>query len=348
MRILALLLGLACGSSRPQPIANLATPRASHSASLLADGTVLVSGGFRKGPDGRSQLYSDTTEIFDPASNAIARGPAMVAARCGHVAVTLTDGAILIAGGWNEHGVMRSAELYDPRARTFSALPDLAEARGGATATALANGHALVIGGGTASIEELDPATRTWRPAGSLSTPRSGHTATVLRDGRVLVVGGEAGRGTVLASAEVFDPKTGRSVAVGSLATARYKHGAVRLANGNVLVIAGSSEQDWRGKYASTEIYDARTATFGPGPTLTEPRFKLPGAVVALPGGDVAIAGGAATIERVHDTATRTVGRLDAASYYGTATLLPTGELVVIGGYDDDIHTSSAIWRITL
>ncbi len=355
MRIAFALLLFACGSSGPRPaatVATLATPRASHGASLLADGTVLVTGGFRKGPDGYSQLYAGTTEIFVPATNTIVRGPDLVHARSGHATAILDDGSILIAGGWNADGVMGSTERFDPRTRSFGSAGELATPRGGLTATRLANGHVLVIGGtdekrSLTSIEAFDPHTRTWREVGALATPRAGHTATLLSDGRVLVVGGESQPGIVVASAELFDPATGRSISTGSLAVARYKHGAVVMANGEVLVIAGSNERDSRGKYATTEIYDPLGGRFRSGPALAQERFKLPSAVLVLPDGDIAIAGGAATIERVR-AASRTIGSLGAASYYGTATLLPSGELVVIGGYDDRLRTSAAVWRIAL
>jgi Kelch motif/Galactose oxidase, central domain len=351
MRIAMMVLA-ACGSPTPHPVAMLVTPRASHAATLLADGTVLVTGGFRKGPDGYAQLYAGTTEVFVPTTGAVVPGPDLLQPRCGHATATLADGSLLIVGGWNAGGVMGSAELLDRDRRGFVAAGALATARGGLTATHLANDHVLVIGGSDdrrslASIEELDPRTRSWRTVGSLAVPRTGHTATLLADGRVLVIGGESAPHTVVASAEIFDPASGVSTPTGSLAVRRYKHGAVTLANGDVLVVAGSDERDWRGKSATTEIYDVRAGRFRAGPALAAERFKLPNAVLRLPDGDIVIAGGAATIERVRSTS-RIIGSLGAASYYGTATLLPSGELVVIGGYDDRVQTSSAIWRIAI
>ena len=42
--------------------------RAAHSATLLSGGKVLIAAGFRKGPDGHSQLYSNTAELYDPVT----------------------------------------------------------------------------------------------------------------------------------------------------------------------------------------------------------------------------------------------------------------------------------------
>src|SRR5262249_26806793 len=120
-----LLIGLvACTPSAAAhaPVASLAVPRWSHSASLLADGTILVAGGMRKAADGVAQLYTDTSELVDPRTDAVVAGPRLGQARGGHVAVTLADGSVLVAGGWNATGALRSAERFDPATRTFSAV----------------------------------------------------------------------------------------------------------------------------------------------------------------------------------------------------------------------------------
>ena len=113
---LACLASIACA-----PAHRLREPRASHSASLLADGTILVAGGFRKGPDGVSQLYTATTELVDAAGGgAVRAGPPLHDARAGHIAVTLRDGRILLAGGWAFAGdtvgdlPTASAEVFVP------------------------------------------------------------------------------------------------------------------------------------------------------------------------------------------------------------------------------------------
>jgi hypothetical protein len=351
MRALIVLVTLGCHAAAASvPVARMAEPRASHGASLLDDGTILVTGGFRKAADGHSQLYADTTEVFSPRTNLVGSGPRMHHARAGHVTATLGDGAVLVAGGWDDGGAMRTAELFDPRTRAFVEVGELAEARGGATATRLADGRVAVIGGEDhrplATIEIYDPASRRWHAAGALAVPRSGHTATLLTDGRVLVVGGAMGERRIAASAELYDPRTERSMPAGEMAVARYKHGAALLANGEVLVVGGSDERDWTGKHDTTEIFDPRTGSFRAGPRLTAPRFKLPRAVVALANGDVAIAGGAAAVEVVHDGASHMVAALEGASYNGTATRLASDELIVIGGYDDRLRASTAVWRI--
>ena len=347
-----IVFSIGCHAAAAAPAARMAQPRASHGASLLGDGTILVTGGFRKAADGASQLYEETTEVFDPTTNRVTPGPRMKHARAGHVTASLADGSVLVAGGWNDRGALRSAELFDPRRGEFIEIGGLADERGGATATRLADGHVVVIGGGgegrtVATIEIYDPATQRWRAGGALAVPRSGHTATLLPDGRVLVIGGAMAARRVVASAELYDPRTEQAMPAGDMAEARYKHGAVLLASGEVLVLGGSDERDWSGKRATTEVYDPRTRSFRPGPRLAVPRFKLPRAVLGLANGDIAVAGGAATVEVMHGGRSRTLATLDAA-YYSTATRLASDELVVIGGYDDRLRSSTAIWRIAL
>ncbi len=332
----------------------LAEPRASHTATLRSDGTILIVGGFRKGPDGRSQIYARSSEVIDPAHGTVTAGPAMAEARSGHLAVLLGDGSLLVAGGWGEAGALRSAERLDPATGRWERVGDLGATRGGSTATLLEGGAVLIAGGGDDdtkhdSLELYDASKRAFRPAGRLAAPRQGHTATLLADGRVLLAGGETRGGSVVATAEVYDPATGKATAAGSMAGPRYKHAAVRLGDGRVLLVGGSDERDWRGKYATTEIFDPATGQFAPGPALSAARFKLPSAVVALPGGQVAVAGGADSVELIDPTGqSRVVAQLDGARYFSTATLLSTGALLLVGGYGDDIRATDQIRAIEL
>ena len=349
---LAASTSIACARGRSdvvRPATHLAEPRASHTTTPLDDGRLLVVGGFRKGPDGHSQLYAATTEIIDPARRTVIAGPRLRHARAGHAALPLVDGRILVVGGWNDEGMMRSAEIYDPRTGAFAAAGELHEPRGGVAAVRLADGRVLVCGGGearaTRSAEVFDPADGRFHATGAMGAPRLGHSATLLADGRVLVAGGASGRDEVIASAELYDPADGTFTPAASLAVARYKHAATRLADGRVLLVGGADARDWKGRHDTTELYDPTTDRFASGPALTSPRFKLPGALVAL-GDAVAVAGGGATVELVRpDHASRTIARLGRASFFGTATAV--GErLVIVGGYDERLRVTTGVWIV--
>lgn len=331
--------------------ANIAEPRAAHTATLLNDGTVLIAGGFRKGPDGRSQLYSSSAEIYDPTTGRFHPTAPLVGARCGHTATGLPDGKVLLAGGFDDAGVTPTAELYDPAAASFSATGPMTIARGGFTATSLPDGGVLFVGGGDEdaampATEIYQPGTGRFTPGPTLRQGRVGHTATSLADGRVLVIGGSTGRATITASAEVLVPGSAGFDAVGGLSIPRHKHAAILLAGGQVLVVGGSDERDSQGKYASAELYDPATDAFVRTIELRSERFKLPNSVATLADGRVLIAGGSRELE-VFDAA-RVVftpaGAMEAANYYATTTALPGGGALIVGGYDDRVRTSSSAW----
>lgn len=323
--------------------------RASHTATVLPDGRVLITGGFKKGPDGRSQIYSLTAELFDPKTESFLRTGDMNFRRAGHTATLLPNGKVLIAGGFTENGLTASAEVYDPASQTFLLVGSMSVARGGSTATLLPNGNVLVAGGGdaiaTATAELFHPATNQFSPTGAMTAPRLAHTATLLPDGKVLMLGG-AGDHTVLASAELYDPATRTFTPAGAMKLPRYKHAAIVLKDGHTLILGGSDEQDWRGKYHSAEIYDWKSGRFTPIPAMASDRFKFPGAVVQLEGGNILICGGSKTVETFDFLMKhfRTIGELDQAYYYGTASLLNSGAVLIVGGYTDTIQSTDTAW----
>jgi hypothetical protein len=162
--------------------------RNSHTATLLADGRVLVTGG----EPGR---YA---ELYDPKTNKWSLSGPMMHARTYHSATLLATGQVLVAGGYGFNGDethLQSAELFDTATNTWSATGALREGRAFPTATLLANGQVLVTGGAVdneflRTAELYDPMTATWSSAGSMRDARIDHSATLLRSGLVLVAGG--------------------------------------------------------------------------------------------------------------------------------------------------------------
>lgn len=196
--------------------ARMTTPRGGHTATLLANGKVLLAGGFFN-----SSVPHNSAELYDPATRTFAPLAATMAARReGHVASVLLDGKVLIAGGQSSHVALASAELYDPATQTFTAVGSLMNAaRLIAAAALLPNGQVLITGGGTASTtnfgaldsaEVYDPAARTFSVlAARMSTPRGGHTATSLSNGAVLIAGGataSSGQMLPLDTVETYGP----------------------------------------------------------------------------------------------------------------------------------------------
>src|SRR5439155_1083249 len=136
------------------PTADLNQPRAEHTATLLANGTVLVAGG----RDAAGQPLA-SAEIYDPATGVYTLlASALPAPVWGHPANRLSAGTVLIAGGSNASGALDSAELYDPTAGTVSPAGPLSVPRTLASAALLLDGTALVAGGQTTTSEDLDSA----------------------------------------------------------------------------------------------------------------------------------------------------------------------------------------------
>jgi hypothetical protein len=83
------------------------TPRVNHTASLLNDDTVLMTGG-------RSDQITilSSAEVFDPVNGTFISTGSMGTARYEHTATRLNDGKVLVTGGINSNGVLSSAELY--------------------------------------------------------------------------------------------------------------------------------------------------------------------------------------------------------------------------------------------
>jgi hypothetical protein len=201
---------------------------------------------------------------------------------------------------------------------TFTATGSMITARAGHTATLLPDGKVLIAGGwqttdgvlplrpvvlALASVELYDPSSSVFTAAGSLSTARVGHTATPLTDGRVLITGGSPsfGSGPALSHAELYDPSAGTFTATGDMSTGRQWHTATLLNNGKVLIAGGLSD----GPGASSKIWPPD-------------RFYVAGA-------------------ELYDPSTGTftaTGDMTKPRYYHTAILLPSGKVLIEGGFD--------------
>ncbi len=325
--------------------------RASHSATLLPDGKVLIVAGFRKGPDTYSQQYSATAELYDPVGRNFTFTGKLHMARCGQTATLLKGGKeVLVTGGNNDRPRLATAELYDVRTGQWAQLPDMLAGREGHQAILLKNGKVLIMGGTDdprASVELFNPDTRTFEMAGPVPYDLSSTTAIQLTDGRILFAGGMQNRQPVNA-AMIYDPLSNQFARVGNMSMVRYKSGAALLPDGKAMIIGGSDQRDWNGKYSSTEIFDPVSQNFMRGPELKFERFKLTHAVITLKDGDIVVTGGDKHIERFHPASSRfsVVATLDQPYYYSTATLLPRGNILLTGGYGNDAQPTGKAWLL--
>ncbi len=156
---------------------SLTTGRYQHTATLLADGNVLVAGGVGLNKYNSSELYDLTSGTWSVVGN-------LIAARVLHTATLLPNGKVLVAAGYN---ALLNAELYDPASGTWSVTGSLNTAHYIHTATLLQNGKVLVAGGANnvgvaiVSSELYEPPGPTPSPTAtptSSSTPMPTPTAT--------------------------------------------------------------------------------------------------------------------------------------------------------------------------
>lgn len=319
----------------------LVQPRFSHTATRLLDGRVLITGGFE-------YMALESAEIYDPATQTFSATGSMSRARTGHTATLLPDGRVLIVGGDDINPLSSTAEIYDPKTGTFSTTGSLQRRRSRHSATLLHDGRVLVAGGYGSIVyngEIYDPATGTWTTTGSTQEPRNGHTATLLDDGRVLLVGGSNESTAAFRSAELYDPVTGLFTATASMQTPRRGHTATLLSDGTVVIIGGFDGTT--GSVANVERYDPARNIFIAAGTMIEAR-ELP-ATALLADGTILVVGGTLkeSSAELYDPVTRTSDdtsrKLKGQRFDHTATLLPNGTVLIVGGIDYTTNSSHTL-----
>jgi MYXO-CTERM domain-containing protein len=314
--------------------------RTFHTATLLADGRVLVVGGVSNG------VIDGTSELYDPKSARSVVGPALKAARGHHAATLLQDGRVLVVGGQGAGGPLDTTEIFDPKLGDFVGGPTMSHARSSPTATLLHDGRVLVVGSDGAEV--FDPTTNTFSTPGQPTASLSGVVAARLADGRVLVVGTSSG--TV---ANLFDPTAnggvGAFTATGAPSTFDPGNGTLTLLrDGRALIVGGCPCFSVGGPTGSSnhaELFDP-SAGGGVGafvPTGNATSARLGHTATLLPNGQVLLAGelDVADTPEAHtgelfDPATGTFTSIatpmNARRGGHTATLLPSGDVLLLGG----------------
>lgn len=285
-----------------------------HTATLLADGRVLLAGGYGLQPGD-----SFTTEFFDPATETFSPGPLLRTARVDHVAVLLQDGRVLVVGGSSEDA-RQSAELFDPQTNAFASTGSPAYGWYEAAAR-LPGGDVLVLPNQVGqSAQRFDPSRGAFSSAGPLLAFH-GHLQPVpLLDGSLLIVDGNDHLWC-----ELYDPVGGGFSQTGTVRRWRPNFAAAPLPDGRVLV-AGDVPPG-----TPAEVYDPVTGLFsdagGEVGVGSYPR------AAALQDGRVLVVGGQAAELFEPPTGTfRPTGGLLATHGQPTLTRLPDGRVLVVGG----------------
>lgn len=183
--------------------------RAAHTATLLADGRVLVVGGYTAAPAYRF------AEIFDPADESFTAVAQDLPLRANHTAHAQAGGILVLGGETTASGSGAIVSLvsvlrFDSSTGKFSERAPLALPRTLSASVMLASGEVLLFGGQlatpryTETAELYDPGSGGEALAG-LDGSRALHTVTRLDTGRILIAGGEATGGAYAPSMLLYE-----------------------------------------------------------------------------------------------------------------------------------------------
>jgi hypothetical protein len=276
---------------------NLVTPRYRHSATLLFDGRVLISGG----SDANGTAVA-STELYDPGTQTIS-GAASAPVAGGSFAFRLSDGRVLMFGGQQQTSSdPLIAQIYDPVSNSFS-IAGQSGIFDVQSATLLPSDKVLLIGNSGACDPRnicpksytyasiYDSATGTFSDAGYMSQSRESENAVLVSaDGapKVLIIGG--GWDLVpLNSSELFDIATGTFNSGPAMFSWRIGSSATLLPDGSALVIGGAFSPASCGS-APAEVWTPTTNDFSIAAPVSYPGCNPQ--LTLLPDGSVLISGG--------------------------------------------------------
>lgn len=329
--------------------------RSIHAAVHLADGRVLVVGGYGLSNGGGR----DSAEVYDPSNGSWSLAGTTSVGRSYPTASLLPDGRVLVAGGSNFGSAYASTEIWNPATSSFTAGPSMSTARFAHVAVTLADGRVIAIGGNpntdgpvpTASAEIYDPVTNAWSATGSLVARRQVHAAVRLLNGKVLVVGGDEGAansyvGTT--TCQLYDPATETFTLAASMANPRSNLALALLSDGRVLAVGGNRNATGSPIHAA-EVYDpvtnawssaGTTGSGGSAPTLT---LLADGRALATGGVDGTTPTASADLFDPVTSTFSPAGTMGVARYFHSATRLADDSVLLAGGYDD----TAAFWSAT-
>ncbi len=324
-----------CAEQPGATTSTMSTAHSHHTATLLPDGKVLVAGN-----RGAEWNGSNVTELYDPATNAWARGPNLNRARFDQAAILSKASELLLIGGGNDDRnseMAQSTDIFFLEKRAWVGGPPLKMPYFAPNAVTLPNGTILATSDNWYDTSIFSPTAREWSAGPRLSKLHGGGRLLLLQDGRALYVGGSD-------IAELFELKEKRWIPTGPVNAARSGHTATLLKNGKVLVTGGFvNEPEREGRSArSAELFDPATNSWTRIPDMASARRVH--TATLLPNGRVLIAGGngdnqsdnrTSSSTEIYDPATNawTAGPpLATGRLFHTATLLADGSVLLVGG----------------
>lgn len=310
------------------------TGLADHSATLLADGTILIAGGesaeitpIATGAPGLS-----AANLYQPSQNGWFPLPNMASDRASHGAAVLANGtSVLVAGGYNMATTVAIANLGG------GGNCGLQGPSGGAGAD---------LGFGSTNAELFDETTFGWTVVASMNSPRAEFTLVRLPDGRILAPAGSWKDQT----AEIFDPTANTWSFTGGMNAQRAGAATTRLFDGRVFVAGGNFGYNVGGIAINcptdAEVYDPSTNSWSGAGGMSKNHYHATATEVRVADGTrrVLVAGGfdgddsnLAVLQTTElwdpstNSFTQAAPMLSPRAFH-TATLLPSGQVLVTGG----------------
>lgn len=172
---------------------NLNIARQNHTATLLLNGTILVTGGYT-GSD-----VTASCEIYDPTTGTCTNAAPLFLARHDHSAILLNDGRVLVVGGrdgGSGSNYFNECEIYDPTSNTWTVIGNMIQARIKGSLATFSDGTVLASGGrntpttSAPGSEVLTGTLTTWSSTSPMLVPMTWNGSTLLPEDRFLVTGG--------------------------------------------------------------------------------------------------------------------------------------------------------------
>lgn len=257
-------------TSTIQTIGQLSNPRSGSAQVELADGRILITGGYDKSSANTGVLAS--AEIFDPKTRATEQlTNSMHNKRAGHTITALADGTVLVTGGSGDG--IGSAEIFDPKTGAFTLVASPMISSRKDHRAIVANDGKIWLVGGTASddnapmsLEYFDPTDNKFHSTKlTLSVGREDSSVVYSSELNAIIVVGGQQRGTInghknppVAVVDVLDLQSGKT------STAQLPFGARD--DGALTILAGDANDHSVQVLLFSgvqELYDAAGATNG-------------------------------------------------------------------------------------
>lgn len=273
---LMFLLCVSTGTAQNQwrVFANLAEGRHHHRAISLREGKILVIGGYVGSREILGGTPTTSTEFIDVNTGAVTSGPTMTFARAEFPTVELTNGDIIVLGGYSGTTVLSTVERYSVAEKRWTVAGSMQDSRRQHAALLLNDDEILVFGGlENSSAEIFSLSTGQSRPIAPL--PGAANNAVVIApDNRQPTFWGfrQGGSNSDRSKTSIrYDFPTDRWIADLVFDTATVAPRIVRLSNGDVSVISGALKDLPFITTTMTWIV-SQAGTVAPGPTLKQGR----------------------------------------------------------------------------